>query len=87
VKYVWETELMPNRKGIWVGQLHLKLEWRGAGASVSDKERTYKTTVAWVDKIKDRKWDCQFTNHNGSKIFSTKKAAMAYAVAIITLEN
>jgi hypothetical protein len=49
--------------------------------------REYKISVAWVTKIGDRKWDCQFVNHNGSRTFRSLKAAKAYAVAIITLEN
>lgn len=91
--YVWETELLstPRIDGTdWEHQWHLKKVW--------DKDPlekqfdvplrgTWKVTVAWVTKIGDRKWDCQFVNHNGSRTFRSLKAAKAYALAIITLES
>lgn len=87
MKYVWETELVQNRAGNWVDQLHLKATFAKDLATRTSGLDYWKHTVAWVYKIKDRKWDCQFVNHNGSKTFPTKKAAMAYAVAIVALED
>jgi hypothetical protein len=88
MKYVWETELMPekylpNGQVEWKEQWHLKQCLPKNDGSVFD----YKITVCWVTKIGDRKWDCQFVNNNGSRTFRSLKAAKAYAVAIITLEN
>ena len=57
------------------------------GQVLSYTERQYAETVAWVTKIKDGKWNCQFVNHDGNRIFRSLKAAKAYALAIITLEN
>lgn len=76
--YVWEPELAGNR----VEKLHLKRLW---GGGYLPKDRTYKHTVAWVYKTKDRKWDCQFVNHDGSRIFRTKREAMAYAIVVVSL--
>ena len=95
MSYVWETELLPSKYDtddnlVWRIEHHLKKVW--------DKDPlekqfaiplrgVWKVTVAWVTKIGDRKWDCQFVNHNGSRTFRSLKAAKAYAVAIITLEQ
>lgn len=85
MSYVWETELIPSNCD-WQAEHHLK--------RVVDKEQfgvpiqgTWKVTVAWVTKIGNRKWDCQFVNHDGSRTFRSLKAAKAYALAIITLEQ
>ena len=92
MSYVWEEELMSNHgvPTVWKVQHHLKKVW--------DKDHldkkvaiplrgVWKVSVAWVTKVSDRKWDCQFVNHNGSRTFRSLKAAKAYAVAIITLEG
>lgn len=95
MSYVWELDVdifhMPHMgHGPISSAWHLKKVW--------DKDPlekqfdvplrgTWKVTVAWVTKIGDRKWDCQFVNHDGSRTFRSLKAAKAYAVAIITLEN
>jgi hypothetical protein len=84
MSYVWEEELMPiGNRPIWKIQHHLKKCLPKNDGSPFK----YKVTVAWVTKIADRKWDAQFVNHNGSRTFRSLKAAKAYAVAIITLEN
>jgi hypothetical protein len=83
MNYVWETELMPIGSATWKVQHHLKKCLPKTEGSAFD----YKLTTAWVTKIGDRKWDCQFVNHDGSRTFRSLKAAKAYAVAIITLEN
>ena len=88
MSYVWETELLPekylpNDQVEWKVQHHLKKCLPKTEGSAFD----YKLTTAWVTKIGDRKWDCQFVNHDGSRTFRSLKAAKAYAVAIITLEN
>jgi hypothetical protein len=86
MSYVWEEELMPSKYDdnlVWKMQHHLK---RCLPKNVGSPFN-YKATVAWVTKIGDRKWDCQFVNNNGSRTFRSLKAAKAYAVAIITLEQ
>jgi hypothetical protein len=88
----WEEELMSNHgvPTVWKVQHHLKKVW--------DKDPLekqfdiplrgqWKVTVAWVTKIGDRKWAIHFVNNNESRTFRSLKAAKAYAVAIITLEN
>jgi hypothetical protein len=95
MRYVWETELMPekylpNDQVEWKVQHHLKKVWdKDPLENRFDKPMLgqWKVTVAWVTKIGDRKWDCQFVNHDGSRTFRSLKAAKAYAVAITTLEN
>jgi hypothetical protein len=85
MNYVWEEELMSNNgvPTVWRIQHHLKKCLPKTEGSAFD----YKISTAWVTKIGDRKWDCQFVNHDGSRTFRSLKAAKAYAVAIITLEN
>jgi hypothetical protein len=95
MRYEWETELQPGSYNAddtlqWRVQHHLKRVWDKD--PMGDKfdvtlQGHWKVTVAWVTKIGDRKWDCQFVNHDGSRTFRSLKAAKAYAVAIITLEN
>jgi len=90
MSYVWEEELMPekylpNDQVEWKVQHHLKKVL--APTEEFGRVREYKISVAWVTKIGDRKWDCQFVNHNGSRTFRSLKAAKAYAVAIITLDT
>jgi hypothetical protein len=95
MSYVWEEELMPekylpNDQVEWKVQHHLKKVWDKdplEGQVANPLRGVWKVTVAWVTKIGDRKWDCQFVNNNGSRTFRSLKAAKAYAVAIITLEN
>jgi uncharacterized protein YktA (UPF0223 family) len=89
MSYVWEEELMPekylpNDQVEWKVQHHLKKKFT---EDLVGRPRDFKITVAWVTKIGERKWDCQFVNHNGSRTFRSLKAAKAYAVAIITLEQ
>jgi hypothetical protein len=92
MSYVWEEELMSNNgvPTVWRIQHHLKKVWDKD--PLEDKfahplRGQWKVTMAWVTKIGDRKWDCQFVNNNGSRTFRSLKAAKAYAVAITTLEN
>ena len=93
MSYVWEEELMQANSGVptvWQVQHHLKKVWDKdplAHNFALPLSGVWKVTVAWVTKIGDRKWDCQFVNHDGSRTFRSLKAAKAYAVAIITLEN
>ena len=91
MRYAWETELMPSgNPTTWKVQHHLKKVW--------DKDPlekqfanllrgVWKVSLAWVVKIGERKWHCQFADHNESRTFRSLKAAKAYAMAIITLEN
>jgi hypothetical protein len=88
MSYVWETELfparyLPNDQVDWALQWHLKKCLPKTEGSAFN----YKISVAWVTKIGERKWDAQFVNNNGSRTFRSLKAAKAYAVAIITLED
>lgn len=82
MSYVWEEELIPIGIATWKLQHHLKKYLPKNDGSPFD----YKI-VAWVIKIGDRKWDAQFVNNNGNRTFRSLKAAKAYAVAIITLED
>jgi len=88
----WEEELMSNHgvPTVWQVQHHLKKVWDKDPLEkhyANPLRGVWKVTVAWVTKIGDRKWDCQFVNNNGSRTFRSLKAAKAYAVAIITLEQ
>lgn len=93
MSYVWEEELMQANSGVptvWQVQHHLKKVWDKdplAHNFALPLSGVWKVTVAWVTKIGDRKWDCQFVKHDGSRTFRSLKAAKAYAVAIVTLEN
>lgn len=95
MRYEWETELQPSKYDaddnlVWRAEHHLKKVWDKDPLErqfANPLRGVWKVTVAWVTKIGDRKWDCQFVNHNGSRTFRSLKAAKAYAVAIITLEN
>jgi hypothetical protein len=82
----WEEELLPSgNPTTWQVEHHLKKKFT---EDLVGRPRDFKITVAWVTKIGDRKWHCQFVNHNDeSRTFRSLKAAKAYAVAIITLEN
>jgi hypothetical protein len=89
MRYVWEEELQPSNYDaddnlVWRVEHHLKKKFT---EDLVGRPRDFKITVAWVTKIGDRKWDCQFVNHNGSRTFRSLKAAKAYAVAIITLDT
>jgi hypothetical protein len=94
--YVWETELQPSKYDaddnlVWRVEHHLKKVW-DKDPVFKDKfgnplRGVWKISVAWVRKIGDRKWHCQFVNNDESRTFRSLKAAKAYAVAIITLEN
>jgi hypothetical protein len=92
----WETELLPSKYDaddnfVWRVEHHLKKVWDKD--PLEDKfahplRGVWKISVAWVRKIGDRKWLCQFVNHNDEgRTFRSLKAAKAYAVAIITLEQ
>ena len=95
MRYVWEEELQPSKYDaddnlVWRVEHHLKRVWDKDPLGDKFGNRligTWKVTVAWVTKISDRKWLCQFVNHNyEGRTFRSLKAAKAYAVAIITLE-
>jgi hypothetical protein len=89
MSYVWEEELMPekylpNDQVEWKVQHHLKKKFT---EDLVGRPRDFKITVALVVKVSDRKWDCHLVNNDESRTFRSLKAAKAYAVAIITLEN
>ena len=89
MSYVWETELQPSRYAsddnlVWRVEHHLKKCLPKTEGSAFN----YKISVAWIVKISDRKWLCNFiTTNDESRTFRSLKAAKAYAVAIITLEQ
>lgn len=94
MSYVWEEELQPSKYDaddnlVWRVEHHLKRVWDKdplADKFAHPLSGTWKVSVAWVRKIGDRKWDCQFVNHDGGRTFRSLKAAKAYALAIVTLE-
>ncbi len=90
----WELDVdihSPSGHGPLSSAWHLKKVWDKD--PLEDKfahplRGVWKISVAWVRKIGDRKWRCQFVNHNDEgRTFRSLKAAKAYAVAIITLEQ
>jgi hypothetical protein len=84
MRYEWETELMPSGKPtVWKVEHHLKKCLPKTEGSLFN----YKVSVAYVVKIGDRKWACQTIHNDEGRTFRSLKAAKAYAVAIITLEN
>jgi hypothetical protein len=89
MSYVWEPELQPSKYAgddnlVWRVEHHLKKCLPKTEGSAFD----YKISVAWIVKISDRKWRCSFiTTYDESRTFRSLKAAKAYTVAIITLEN
>lgn len=71
---------------------HLKRVWHKdhlEGHLVTPLRGTWKVSVAWVCKVGDRKWRAYFqtAQRDNDKTFRSLKAAKAYALAIITLEN
>ena len=94
MNYVWELDVdvhsLPSGHGPLLTAWHLKKVWDRdplAHKFASPLRGQWKVSVAWVTKIGDRKWDCQLVNHDGSRTFRSLKAAKAYALAIITLEQ
>ena len=89
MSWVWETELMPiygndSDDKEWREILHLKKSWITPDGPV---DRNFKVTVAWISKMDKRKWVLAFADNKELKTFSTLKAAKAYGLAIVTLEN
>jgi hypothetical protein len=90
--YEWELDVdihSPSGHGPLSSAWHLKRVWDKDPLEkqfANPLRGKWKVSVAWVRKVKDRKWECQTIN-NGSRTFRSLKAAKAYAVAIITLEN
>ena len=94
MRYEWELDVdifaSPSGHGPLGSSWHLKRVWDKDPLEkqfANPLRGVWKVSVAWVTKIGDRKWDCQFVNHNGSRTFRSLKAAKAYALAIITLEQ
>lgn len=92
MSYVWEEDFdifaedVP-RTLIW----HLKrLVQRNPTATppFSLADGPYKVSLAWVTREGERTYKVRFMQHdNNDKTFRSLKAAMAYAVAIATLEQ
>lgn len=93
MKYVWETELTPftDDDDGWPLQHHLKVVWGTdplAGRFAVPTHGMWKLSVAWVTRLGERKWHCGFADHqHDNKTFRSLKAAKAYALAIITLNQ
>lgn len=91
----WETELQPSKYAdddnlVWRVEHHLKKVWDKDPLAqfANPLHGQWKVSVAYVTKVSDRKWLCNFTlTNNESRTFRSLKAAKAYTVAIITLEN
>lgn len=86
MSYVWEEEWIRP----CVSQVDLRdFEWHLKKiVGKSERGNDLKISLAWVRKIDDRKWHATINSHNNdNKTFRSLKAAKAYAVAIITLDN
>lgn len=94
MSYVWELDVdvfqTPSADRPLDTAWHLKKVWDKdqLGHKFANPLRgTWKVSVAWVNKIGDRKWIVRFAKPEpNDKTFRSLKAAKAYAVAIITLE-
>ncbi len=85
MSYVWEEEAFIANRGVptvYKIEHHLKQCLPKTHGSPFD----YKFTVAWVQKVGDRRWYCH-TVGRGDKYFRTLKSAKAWAVAVVTLED
>jgi len=88
VSLVWEEDYSyANARAVsWHLKMMVPAKDPMATAPFSIVNGPYAKSLAWVTKLGDRKWDCQFVNHDGSRTFRSLKAAKAYAVAVVTLE-
>lgn len=90
MSYVWEQEYNhePRRIGpqrFSVIDWHLKKLLPSSGLA---RDVTFMISVAWVRRISDRKYLVTINQHgNDDKTFRSLKAAKAYALAIVTLEQ
>lgn len=85
---VWEEDIdifaSPSGYGTLSTSWHLKRIWD----SDNSMRSTWKVSLAWINKGGDRKYHLRFARNNcDAKTFRSLKAAKAYALAIITLEN
>jgi hypothetical protein len=98
MSYIWEVDIdvfsSPSGHGTLATSWHLKKVWdkdplEGRTPSPYDSplRGQWKVSVAWISKIGDRKYSLRFASHHNDKTFRSLKAAKAYAVAIITLED
>lgn len=95
MRYIWELDVDIFASHSGHGELgsswHLKRVWSKdhlEGHLVTPLRGTWKVSVAWVTKEGDRKWRVRFIKDDpNDKTFRSLKAAKAYALAIITLEN
>lgn len=93
MSYVWEEEYIHEPRRIAEPQRFSVIEWHLKHV-VGRHERTghdLKVSVAYIRRLDERKYRVvfqmtpAFTNDN--KTFRSLKAAKAYAVAIVTLDN
>ena len=99
MSYVWEEEYNhePRRIGepqrFSVIDWHLKKVWDKdplEGKFEIPMRGVWRVTLAVVHKLSERKWSVQFqavSQQHNDKTFRSLKAAKAYALAIITLEQ
>jgi hypothetical protein len=94
MRYEWELDIdvigSPSGHGPLSSSWHLKKVWDKD--PLEDKfahplRGVWKVSVAWVNKVSDRKYHLRFAKGDNDKTFRSLKAAKAYAVAIITLEG
>jgi len=84
MSYVWEQEYLPRSATAWDFEWHLKKI-----VGKNDKNRDLKISAAYIYKLGDRKYEAAFPHgqrHN-DKTFRSLKAAKAYALAIVVLDN
>lgn len=95
MSYIWEKDIdifsSPSGHGTLATSWHLKQVWDKDPLEkqfANPLRGQWKVSVAWVNKLGDRKYSARFAkNVHNDKTFRSLKAAKAYAVAIITLEN
>lgn len=95
MNYVWELDVdvhsSPSGHGPLGSSWHLKKTWdrdKLEGKFHIPLRGQWKVSVAWVNRISERKYFVRFAkdDHN-DKTFRSLKAAKAYAVAVVTLEQ
>ena len=93
MSYVWEQEYLPRSATAWDFEWHLKKVWDKdplEGKFEIPMRGVWRVTLAVVHKLSERKWSVQFqavSQQHNDKTFRSLKAAKAYAVAVVTLDQ
>lgn len=93
MSYVWEQEYLPLSDTAWDFEWHLKKVWDKdpmAGMFAVPIMGTWRRTDAVVRRLSERKYSVQFQSialTDNDKTFRSLKAAKAYAVAVVTLDQ